>query len=127
MHLSTSLTFALELVNFFISPFAFYIFCLQIFYSIPTLQNCFLHNISLDHRFHTPHHCVAPNLHKTKSAQTHQDGFSFIFFFSTVHPLLPCCLRLREPVSSQAVWAGDPVGNGGHSFLQECLGGSPSV
>lgn len=38
MHLSTSLTFAPELANFFIPPFAFYIFCLQIFYSISTCK-----------------------------------------------------------------------------------------
>ena len=90
------------------------------------LQSCFLHNISLDHLFHTPHYWVTPNLHEIKSAQTHQDEVTFIIFFPVL-PLLPCCLRLREPVFSQPVWAGDPAGNGGHSFLQKCLGGSPSV
>lgn len=48
----------------------------------------------------------------TTSAQTHQDEVRFIIFFPLL-PLLPCCLR--EPASSQAVWAGDLVGNGGHS------------
>lgn len=60
------------------------------------LQNCFLHNISLDHRFHTPHHCVAPNLHKTKSAQTHQDEVSFIIFFFRSSPSSSLLLKVKR-------------------------------
>lgn len=86
----------------------------------PYLLAKLLHNISFDHLFHTPHYWVAPNVHNTTSAQTHQDEVRFLFFFPLL-PLLPCCLRLREPASSQAVWAGM------EAILQKCLGGSPSV
>lgn len=94
-------------------------------YFIPYLLTKFLLQLNFFYwPFHTPLYWVTPNLHETKCSRTHQDE---VRFFPPVIPLLPCCLRLGEPVSNQAVGAGDLVGNRGHFFLQKCLGGSCSV
>lgn len=97
MHLSTSLTFAPELANLFIPSFACDIFLLQIFYSISPnrvsssiailLITSFIHPITEVPQIYMKQN--VPKLTRMKSD------------FSSVISLLPCCLRLGQPVSNQ--------------------------
>lgn len=52
------------------------------------LQSCFLHSISLDHLFHTPHYWVAPNLHETECAQRIKLTLYFFSHSSSFSPRL---------------------------------------
>lgn len=104
--------------KFIYSFFACDVFWLQVFYSRSPdrvsssieflLITSFIHPITELFQIYMKHN--VPKLTRMKPD-----------FFSPAIPLLFCCLRLGEPVSNQAVWAGDPVGNEGHFFLQKCL------